>query len=243
MSSMENVRYLGIIADGSTDQEIIARLAKCLLENADPAESSLEEVMLGQSLYDYTNTFRIKASQTRDYSFCSKHALDLRNGIVTVLLAAIAEFQSKIPRELRDCDLLVLHTDAELVLSSPEKYFEEWAVVISKIFLIAIEEFYHKTSQRGWQWEHLPLVVPLVPFPSTDILVAAAKTENSGTFGFHGRKAREIKIALYGVDDLRHLREEELKQKALDFITPAACKAIYRHIPESRIFLRTLAWN
>lgn len=239
MNTTEKPRYIGIIADGTTDQEIIAKFAKCLLKNT----VSCKDVILGQSLEVDMQTFRRKSSELNNYGLYDRPAIELKNRIIMILNAAVGEFQSLIPRELTDYDLLVLNTDAEWYLREQNQYFDKYAMVISKIFLIAIEEFYHLKAKYGYQWGQLPLIIPLVFFPSTDILIAALKIGDTLPFDFHGLRANEIKMRLYGVEDLRHLRDEELKEKALDFITPDAFKAVYRHIPESRIFLRTLLWN
>lgn len=239
MKIANKLRYIGIVADGTTDKEILAKLAKCLIENGCPCE----EVLLGQCLAGLMRSFRNHASKTENYAFCGKPAGELRKGIINVLFAAVAEFQSHMSRDLTDSDLLVLNADGEWYLRRQDRYFEqESTLAISSIFLKAVEEFYHKVHNRS-QWRNLPMIVPLVLFPSTDILVAAAKMATGTAFDLYGKKAKRIKRELYGVDNLHYLRRGEFEQKALNFIAPGACESIYKHIPESRIFLRTLCWN
>ena len=241
MNGMEKNRYIGIVADGTTDQEIIAKFSKCLSEKT----ISSKDVILGQSFALDMQIFRRKSSESKNYGLYDVPAIELKNKIITILSAAVGEFQSLIPRELKEFDLLVLNTDAEWYLSEQNNYFEKQNAVISKIFLIAIEDFYHLKEKYGYQWEQLPLIIPLIFFPSTDILIAALKIENIDTspFGFHGLRANVIKKKLYGVEDLSELRDQEFKEKALDFITIDAIKSVYKYIPESRLFLRILSWN
>lgn len=232
------IRYAGIIADGPTDGELIFKLIKCLL-----GKSSCEKVTLGGSLRDGMDNFMRKASRSGNYSLFDDHANDLKNLIITLLDSAVGIFQTQVPRELSYLDLLILHTDSERHLNSAEQYFEEWAMVISKIFFAAIEIFYNKKVRQGFDLIYLPLVVPLILFPSTEILIAAAKTGLTSKFNFHGMKAGHLKMKLYGTDDLSCLDEEMFQKKASDIITAESCKAIYKHVPESRLFLHTLLWN
>jgi hypothetical protein len=46
---------------------------------------------------------------------------------------------------------------------------------------------------------------------------------------------------LYGTDNLGTLGEEELNEYALNFMTSEGLDLIFRHVPESRLFIQTLA--
>src|SRR5208337_246600 len=193
-ADVDDSRYVGIIADGGTDRPIILQLVKSLFGGS----SYWQEVFLDQSVVDYMDSFRRAASKLGTYALCDAASRELRRGIIAVLYAAFGDMQRAAARPLCDRDLIVINTDAEWVLNSQDHYYEQdWAVLVTKVFHSAIEEFYHK-MRHGHQWEYLPFVCPLVLFPSTDILVAAARTQEGEPFQYHGVKAPEIKRRLYG---------------------------------------------
>lgn len=134
---------------------------------------------------------------------------------------------------------MLVTTDAEIALSRANDYFQDWAFSISKIFMGAIEQFYNIRTIRGYSAEYLPLIIPIVTFPSTEIIVAAAKN----ILNPYGKKPSELKKLLYGTDDLATLSQEELQEKALDFITPESIQRIFSCVPESRIFIQMLSFG
>jgi hypothetical protein len=92
-------------------------------------------------------------------------------------------------------------------------------------------------TKQGYKRQDLPVIVSMVTFPSTEIIVAAARGEKS----IHGKKAKELKQLLYGKTDLRKLGENEFQEQALDFITPESINDIFKAVPESRLFIQTLS--
>lgn len=234
-----NERYIAITADGPTDTEILFRFAACLLET----QAVCRKVTVKESLRKGMDTFMKKASEKNDYKLFGNPARLLREAVIKLLESSIGEFQTKISRELRYTDLLILHTDSEKHLNRSEQYFEEWAISISRIILTAIEDFCEKKVRQGYDLIYLPLIIPIIPFPSTEILIAAAKTGNRSRFKFRGMKARDLKTKLYGVTDLGSLDEETFQTEAMRIITPESCRAVYKHVPEARSFLHTLIWN
>jgi len=139
--------------------------------------------------------------------------------------------------------MIILSSDAERPLAHRDHYFEDWAWIVSKILWLGIEKFYHALSRQGYPLELIPVVVPFLPFPSTDILVAGAQTSPGTRFTARGKDARQLKRALYGTEDLRSLAPEDLAEKALSCLTPDGIRAIYREVPEARWLLHSLAWG
>lgn len=237
-NTRDETRYVGIVADGPTDQEIMARFMKSLLEPA----GQYEEVLIGEKLSVYMAPFRQKASRTGEYGLFDKPAIKLRKAIVNVIHSAVGEFRDAIGRELSHSDVLLLSTDAECPINSPQEWHEiERIVVMCRTFDGAIAEFYNAPGNR-LNWEYLPLVVPLVLFPSADVLIAAARSDYDVSLEFRGKKAPWLKQELYGCCDLRQLRPDDLEKKALSYLTFDACKQIYSSVPEARMLLRTLTW-
>ncbi len=236
---MEKPRYIGVVADGSTDKEILLRLVQSLLLESGP----FHEVRLRQSLADYMSSFRYVVDRTGQLGFFDKPSTDLRKGIINVIFSAVGELRGQARRDVREYDLLILNTDAEWSMRGQDHYFQEQKfILLSKIFYAAIEEYYHKAGNKHL-WMGLPQILPLILFPSTDILVAAAKATGGQVFSSHGLRAREIKRQLYHTDDLRYLKGNDLATMALSHITAGGCVNIYSHLPEARVFLRNLTGN
>jgi hypothetical protein len=103
-----------------------------------------------------------------------------------------------------------------------------------------IEEFYRAKAIDGYTHECLPLVIPVVTFPSTEIFIAAVRDMIGKNYG---KKPSELKQALYGTTNLQTLREEVFTEKALDFITPESIGKIFQNVPESRYFIQTLSFG
>lgn len=230
-----SVRYIGVVADGATDREIMARFLKSILERTGPCQ----EVMTGKSLAPPMSEFRDKSSRTGQYGLFDKPARKLRKAIPRLIHSAVREFRDAIPRDLSHSDLLVLSTDAEW----PIQALEDWhacprIVTMYHIFDCAIAQFYNEPGNRQ-NWEYLPMIVPLVLFPSTDVLVASAR---GASFEFRGMKPPDLKHKLYGCTDLSQLRPDDLETKALRFLTSDACNQLYADLPEARTLLRTLTW-
>jgi hypothetical protein len=153
------------------------------------------------------------------------------------LHGAFAEFEKEVT-EVSNRDIILLTADSEHTLTTPDEYFKDWRFSISKILVGGIETFYGVKAIQGYKHEDLPLVIPLVTFPSTEIFIAAAKD-------LIGKKPwknpGELKQLLYGTKNLQTLREEDLQSKALDFITMESIGRIFYHVPESRTFIQTLS--
>ena len=231
-------RYLGVVADGPTDQEIMARFLKSLFEPT----GACEERIIDKNLTILMQQFRDRASRTGQYHLFQKPAVKLRKGIVNVIYSAVVEFRDAISRDLSHSDVLLLSTDAEWPIKAQNEWHEiERIVVFYRIFDGAISEFYDAPGNRA-NWEYLPLIIPLVLFPSTDILIAAARSDHDANFDFRGQKAQWLKQNLYGCSDLSQLGLDDLEKKALSHLTFEACKRIYSSIPEARVLLRTLTW-
>ncbi len=231
-------RNIGVIGDGATDRAIFLKIAEVILSS-----DSLTTVELNRqnNLHDCVERYwnAAKKKKEKEYYLPSQHATQLQNDVTNILRGAFADFENRVTSIISNQDILLVTTDAEILLSKPEDYFQEWAFSIGKIFMGAIDKFYNIKTIEGYRCEYLPLVIPIVTFPSTEILIAAAKNISNS----YGKKPSELKILLYGTDDLATLSEEELKEKALDFITPDSIQRIFSCVPESRIFIQMLSFG
>jgi hypothetical protein len=229
-------RNIGVIGDGATDRAIFLKIAEVILSS-----DSLTSIELNRqnNLHNCVERYWTAANKKKEYYLPSEHAVKLQNDVTNTLMGAFYDFETLVTNIISNQDILLVTTDAERSLSRSEDYFQAWALSICKIFMGAIEKFYNIKTIEGYSGEYLPLIIPIVTFPSTEIFVAAAKNLSNP----YGKKPSELKILLYGTDDLATLSEEELKEKALDFITSDSIQRIFSCVPESRIFIQMLSFG
>jgi hypothetical protein len=235
-------RNIGIVGDGGTDRAIFKKLAEVLLSenNSSNVTWNYFELIRQHELRTRVDEYWRKATKVNEYYLPSPHAEQLQKEAVNIISGAFTDFEVELGiNNISSTDILLITTDAERTLSQPEDYFQDWAFSISKLLTGATDKFYSIKSKQGYTWEYLPLVISIVTFPSTEILVAAAK--NLPNAKKYGIKPSDLKNSLYGTTNLSTITEAELKEKALDFITPDSIELIYRDVPESRIFIQTLS--
>jgi hypothetical protein len=235
-------RNIGIIGDGATDIAIFQKISECILSNGLEDKISLNYIDLKrQTIYDHVDRYCREANKVNNVCYLTgEQASHLKKSVTGTLFTACKEFESEMTRPVGNQDILLLTADTEIVLSSPDDYFKDWRFSICKILAGSVEEFYRAKAREGYTYEYLPLVIPVVTFPSTEILIAAARDKIEKEYG---RKPNEWKQILYGTDNLATLREEDLKDKALDFITPETIGKIFQNVPESRTFIQTLSFG
>jgi len=243
MVAEDKVRYIGIFGDGATDREILLEIVRCVLEESSANNLSLEPVMLPQQkIRDYVDKYWNKSKHCDGCGFPGDPARELTNGVIQALYGAFIDFQAEADRPLGMQDMLLFSTDAERYLTQSERYFDDWAWILSKILLGAVEKFYHLKLREIYYPEYLPMISPLVLFPSTEIIVTAARTASGVEFNGYNKNARQLKREIYGTDNLRSLPDGKFKREALNYITSEGIKFIYQYVPESRLFLQMLSW-
>lgn len=222
---------VGVIGDGATDRLILLKMVECAVPwDVDGYE------LLRQSFRDAVDRYWSDSDRAEDCWFPKKPALDLRKAVSGVLHGAFYEFQSMVG-SFTDHDLLIVSTDTERHLRSSDLHFSCWVLGFTKIFISGIEHFYHNILNQGYGKENLPLIVPILPFPSTDVLVVAAKNETE----CYGRDARELKEMLYDTTNLATIPPEDFEELALRHITLDGINLIFEQVPESRLFINFLS--
>jgi hypothetical protein len=226
MSGHTDRRYVGIVGDGGTDREIVAQVARMCLGS--PCEIiDLRRQSLRDSIDEY---WKLKKGDDDGAA---------ENGIVKavlgVLVAALGDFEARIPRAASSSDVLVLSSDSERYFRNEAQYFEPWAWSLISSAYLGIERFVQAQVGQGRSWSIIPRMALFIPFPSTDVLVAGIRRE-----AFRGMKALELKQLLYGTTNLNELGPEELNEQALMFIEQKSLADAFRLIPEARNLLTTL---
>lgn len=223
-----NRRYIGIVGDGGTDRAVLAHTARiCIGEGCEIVE--LRRQKLRDSIDEYWQLQRDgEDGDTADQVVVK--------AVVGVLVAALSDFESRIPRVLDSSDLLVLSTDAERYINNEIHYFERWAWRLIAAAYLGIEKFVQAQIVLGRSCELIPEVSLFIPFPSTEVFVAAIREEKE----CRGVRALELKQRLYGTTNLNELGTDAFKELALDFIEKDSLKQAFKTVPEVRDVLTTL---
>ena len=233
---------IGIIGDGPTDLRVIGKLAECIVSyrRIDPKPPRIFE--LGRlNIRDPVDKYWAQASREDEYHLSGEAGMRLQQEVVALLLKAIDEFKT-----LASCDnlsykdMILLSTDSERRLKSIDAYFDNYAFHLAKILMAAIEKLYHQMVQWGFERQFIPTIVPLPLFPSTEIIVAAAR--NSG-LSIHDRTPDELKRMLYNVHDMDQLLPEDLDRHPLAHITTDSLDRIFSFVPEVRYLIHIMLWR
>ncbi|MCE2718923.1 MAG: hypothetical protein ACK6A9_10695 [Dolichospermum sp.] len=236
-------RNIGIIGDGATDIAIFKKISECILSDEDQNNVTLNYIELNrQNIHDAVDKYCREADKIKDSCYLTgKEALALKNSVIRTLLGAFADFESELGL-ISNRDIILVTADSEHTFSHPDDYFKDWRFSISKILVGSIEEFYRAKVRENYTHEYLPVVIPFVVFPSTEILIAAAKIDPKKLIKeAYGKKPRELKQLLYGTTELQTISDEDFKKKALNFINSESIGRIFQNVPESRNFMQTLS--
>ncbi len=227
-------RNIGIIGDGPTDRIIFTKIVECILTEEDLSKElidcniiELQRQKIFDSIQEYVN------AEKKNLSPNPQH---LVNSVTGVLLSGFDELINQV--ELCNCDIIILTTDSEQVLKMPDDYFN-YGIKLFHILSEAAIKFYGGVLARSYPQDNIPLVLPIITFPSTEILIAAARGLKIADY--YGKKPLELKQMIYNVPDDRTVSDEDLKSKALDHITLKGIENIFKNIPESRHFIQTLS--
>jgi hypothetical protein len=201
----------------------------------------LHHIELSPNLRDAVTRFHYAVNKLQAGETADAISGRLSNEILNVLLSAYSELSHNASRPIKSYDIILINTDAERHFVHEDRYFEPWAQTLVRAILTGVDRFYHVKIQHGFTYDDIPLVLPLILFPSTDVIIAAARSVGSAGEGpCHGHSARDLKQRLYDTDELSRLSTEDFTNKALKFLTPVGCARIYSLVPETRLFFRHL---
>ena len=235
-------RRIGIIGDGQTDRRVIGKLAECTVRHGQETRDHPQIIELSRlNIRDAVDKYWREASSSKDYSAFGDAGKKLHGSVFAVLEGAIEEFRSLVGIEsVTWRDVIVLSTDTERHYSSAERYFDPWAFQFPKILTAATERICYEFISRGHEPIYIPTIITLPLYPSTEVIIAAARGQG---LSFHGKSANELKTMLYNERNLRALSIDEFKRQALDHITQDSLVPIFKQIPEIRPFVHALLYR
>lgn len=220
---------IAIIRDGYTDYRVIRQFVSAIFEKhhavslTDEHFFDFEDLNIGSPIQQYIRK--------------TKHADELKKSIINVLYAAVGNFHSA-------GDLIILNSDAEKTLGQKDNYFQGWAYSLYGVVTSAIDEFYDNNIAWGHNYEKLPLILPLILFPSSEILVAATMYDFNKE-NFRNLKPKpDLKQKVYGTDSMNEaVKSGKLDEVLSAFVIPESLGDIYREIPEARKLIQILSFS
>ena len=183
-------------------------------------------------------------NKTTDYSLFGNAAKEFRNTLCSILFTAISKFEKEKECLLTNKDILIVNGDAEHILGNQREYFKEWAYTINSVIWLGIEEFYNKMVEKGYSYENLPLIIPIILFPSSEILVASSMDDfNKVNYrSFNAKPALKQKV--YDTESIGEAITSGRLQEVLDtFVVPESLSKIYSDLPEVRKMLHILTFK
>ncbi|MFN0203913.1 MAG: hypothetical protein ACKVTZ_20500 [Bacteroidia bacterium] len=236
--------YIAIIRDGHSDFLVLKHFVSAIFEHHHLIELTENDFLEFEHL-NITNALSkyISKAGKENYALFSAPAKELRSELNTVLFTAYKKFSNEKGKTLCNQDVLILNADAEKVLGVKQNYFTDWAYAMNNTLWLAVEEFYHKMVENGYDYQQLPLILPLILFPSSEILVAACMHDfNKEDFRSFEAKPT-LKQKVYGTDNIPNALESSILQETLAlYVVPESLSSIYRELPEVRKFMQILAF-
>lgn len=246
MACTQPNKFIAIIRDGYSDYLVLKKFVSSIFEchKSLRLEDDVFFDLDSLTIHDIMTRYVDGASKNNDYTLHSSDAIQLRKDISSVLFTALKKCEKDMGSWLSHKDIIILYTDAESVLKAKHNYFKEWAYTLNGVLWMAIEEFYNTMTEHQYDYENLPLILPLTLFPSSEILVAACMfdfdKENYRSF----RAKPTLKQKVYGTDNIpKAIIDGNLTEVLATYVVPDSPKEIYREIPEIRKMIQILSFD
>jgi hypothetical protein len=163
---------------------------------------------------------------------------ELENRIMQILHTIISKGVS-------NKDVVILNADTENKLERKEKYYEEnWINQFYLTVYFAIDKFYERMIEQGYNFDNLPVIIPLILFPSIEILVAACYLSESDKKLMRNLKPNpDLKQKIWKETDMKRAIENGKVSEVLEICFTGkndSLKDIYKYIPEARNLINIL---
>lgn len=233
------MRNIAIIREGFSDYCVIKHFISAIFK--DNSIELNEDNFLDMEQLTIRDAVSKYFKSGGGHDLYSKNAVELKLRIISILFTALQKFK-RAKDKVSNKDILVINSDSEKILKDKDNYFNKKFYILNAISWLAIEEFYNRMVKQGWSYEKLPLILPLIFFPSSEILAASCmynfKKEN-----FRELRAKpDLKIKVYETDNIPNaIKTGKMEEVLSTFITPESIKKVYKEIPEARKFIHILS--
>lgn len=229
---------VSIICDGESDYRVLCHLIQVIVQKHN--DLSLEEGDFLKHDFSIRNALDAYLRKSKNSSAFSEESDILVKAIHKRLSMAFGELSNNL-----NCKhLLILNTDAEKILVTNSNYFKEEYYHLQQIFEFAIATFYDKMVEQGYTYEVLPLICPVLLFPSSEIVVAAAMVKDETEFLKDRLRKKSPKPHLKKyVYDTDHIPDADIEGVLNTFLDENSLARIYQLIPELRRLVQFLAFQ
>lgn len=227
------MRRVGIIGDGETDYRVFKKIVETVLLEKKNSEKEIEVIWLErQTLHDDVDKYWRKNTKEDPIK-------DLQKAVTGILFTAISDFKAAVSDSVTCKDMMLLTTDAEkhpALLNNEQNYWERDGHYFGILHCVidAIRNFYTTQYQQGLSPENLPMIIPIITFPSIEPFLLIAKGEKPSNI--NGRNPNDLKKLLYKTDN----PSGEAIEQAIGKIEKDKIYDILKIIPESRFLIQTL---
>lgn len=233
---------IAVIRDGYSDFMVLKSLVSSIIKTErnvnlnDENFIDFEDLQIGDAVSKYID----KANKEQETDLNGKRAISLKKKIIAVLYTAIKK------EGLCNKSILILNADAEHKLMQKEVYFKTWVRQLYSVINTSIEEFYDKMVKEGYSYQNLPLIIPLILFPSIEILVASCYLSDNEKTSFRKLRAKpDLKKKVWDTENIPYAIDTGKITEVLNLCfvdNDNSLNEIYQYIPEARNFIQTLTY-
>ena len=237
---------VAIIRDGYSDFLVLKKFISTIFQHhhlIELGDDNFFEFDKPLTITDALSNY-IRKAHLENFDTFGAYAIDFRREIGSILLTAYNRFSKEKEIILTNRDILILNSDAEKTLGLKHKYFEKWAYSINSIMWLAIEEFYDKMVEQGYEYTQLPLILPVILYPSSEILVASCMDDFDKTNYRQFNAKPALKQKVYDTDSIPLAIKNGTIKEVLDaFVIPETLSKVYKDLPEIRKFMHILTFE
>lgn len=233
---------IGIIRDGKSDYVVIKKFISCILGECN--DDVFFEFDQPNAMRDMTERYFDKAKKEPQYGLYTDSAKAFVKDVLEIIGTAFFGLSEEKEAPLNNNDLIVLNTDSEVTLGKTEYYFSDWCYTLNSLMWLAIEKFYDNMAKQGYTHKELPLILPFVPFPCIEILVASCMEDYDAEKHRKYRAKPDLKHHVWRNDDTKKASEEGTIDLFIEeYIISDNLSKIYHNIPEARKFIQILSFH
>ncbi len=238
---------IAVIGDGYSDFLVIKKFIESVFEEYHKVNLKKDDFyhLKGLTINNELSKYIQKANKEK-YPLVDEYATQYRKDISTILWTALKKFEDEKGSELTNKDVLVLTSDSEHVLGKIKsvQHRDNFLFSIGAVTWFAIEEFYNKkVLHECTNYKNLPLILPLIFSPSSEILVAACSEHFEKDRCRDLKPNPDLKVKVYGSANIPYIITNERLERVLhERITPENLKMIYKFLPEIRKVMQILTF-
>jgi hypothetical protein len=237
---------VAIIRDGYSDFLVLKKFVSTIFQHhhlVELGDDNFFEFDKPLTITDALSNY-IRKAHLENFDTFGTFAIDFRREIGSILLTAFHTFSRENDIFLTNKDILILNSDAEKTLGLKHRYFEKWAYSINGIMWLAIEEFYNQMVEQGYDYLQLPLILPVILYPSSEILVASCMDDFDKVNYREFNAKPALKQKVYETDSIPEAIENGTMKEVLDtFVIPESLGKLYKDLPEIRKFMHILTFE